>query len=276
MNKRLIAFLATLSLVLPINMSSASAEECPTYDFSSIFFEDYYPNKKWTAVGQTKTITWSLNASVVNGEVVTRKFSLSEIEWIKTAIKSWDDVLSSISFQQTESEVADLLIGWVPLISGINTSSYESYAHWNAWWLGDIRNRATIRMKQTVNLLQTKDGFIHVLQHELGNVLGLGDIKPSDGIQSVLEDPWQIPYGQVPLRDYDIGLIRQMYGESTCPSSWSNNPVTSTPTPQDESAELKTIIVNLTKEIELIKVQNASLSKKLSKICKQKPKPKGC
>ena len=270
MNKRLIAFLATLSLVLPINMSSASAEECPTYDFSSIFFEDYYPNKKWTAVGQTKTITWSLNAGVVSDEVVTRKFSLNEVEWIKTAIKSWDDVLNSISFQQTDNEVAELLIGYVPLTSNTNA------AYWNAWWLGDIRNRATIRLKSTEKFFQTKDGFIHGLQHELGNVLGLGDIKPSDGIQSVLEDPWQIPYGQVPLRDYDIGLIRQMYGESTCPSSWSNNPVTSTPTPQDESAELKTIIVNLTKEIELIKVQNASLSKKLSKICKQKPKPKGC
>ena len=270
MNKRLIALLATLSLVLPINMSSASAEECPTYDFSSIFFEYYYPNKKWTAVGQTKTITWSLNAGVVSDEVVTRKFSLNEVEWIKTAIKSWDDVLNSISFQQTDNEVAELLIGYVPLTSNTNA------AYWNAWWLGDIRNRATIRLKSTEKFFQTKDGFIHGLQHELGNVLGLGDNKPSDGIQSVLEDPWQIPYGQVPLSNYDIGLIRQMYGESTCPSSWSNNPITSTPIQQDESVKLKTMIIDLTKEIEMIKAQNVKLSKKLSKICKRKPKPKGC
>ena len=270
MNKGLIALLATLSLVLPVNMSSARAEECPTYDFSSIFFEDYYPNKKWTAIGQTKTITWSINAGVIVDEVVTRKFSLSEVEWIKTAIKSWDDVLSSISFQQTENEVADLLIGYVPLTSNTNAG------YWNAWWLGDIRNRATIRLKSTETFFQKKDGFIHGLQHELGNVLGLGDIKPSDGIQSVLEDPWQIPYGQVPLSNYDIGLIRQMYGESTCPTSWSSNPITSTPIQQDESGKLKTMILDLTKEIEMIKAQNVTLSKKLSKICKQKPKPKGC
>jgi hypothetical protein len=276
MFKKFVNSLIFLSLLLPINTSSAKAEECPTYDFSSIFFEDYYPNKKWTAVGQTKTITWSLNASVVSDEVVTRKFSLNEIEWVKSSIQSWDNILSSVSFQQTEGEVADLLIGWVPLTSGTSTSSYETYAYWNAWWLGDIRNRATIRMKQTANFIQTKEGFIHVLQHELGNVLGVGDIKPSDGIQSVLEDPVQKPYGQIPLGNYDTGLIRQMYGESTCPSSWSNNPVTSTPTPQDESAKLKTMIMNLTKEIELIKAQNVTLSKKLSKICKQKPKPKGC
>ena len=276
MNKRLIAFLATLSLVLPINMSSASAEECPTYDFSSIFFEDYYPNKKWTAVGQTKTITWSLNAGVVSDEVVTRKFSLNEVEWVKTAIKSWDDVLNSISFQQTDNEVADLLIGWVPLTSGTNTSNYETYAYWNSSWVGDIRNKSTIRMKQTANILQTKEGFIHVLQHELGNVLGVGDIKPSSAFQSVLEDPIQVRSEQIPLSDYDIGLIRQMYGESTCPSSWSNNPITSTPIQQDESVKLKTMIIDLTKEIEMIKAQNVKLSKKLSKICKQKPKPKGC
>jgi hypothetical protein len=79
MFKKLVNGLIFLSLVLPINMSSAKAEECPTYDFSSIFFEDYYPNKKWTAVGQTKTITWSLNASVVSDEVVTRKLSLNEV-----------------------------------------------------------------------------------------------------------------------------------------------------------------------------------------------------
>ena len=257
-------------------MSSASAEECPTYDFSSIFFEDYYPNKKWTAVGQTKTITWSLNASVIKDEVVTRKFSLNEVEWVKTAIKSWDDVLNSISFQQTDNEVADLLIGWVPLTSGTNTSNYETYAYWNSSWVGDIRNKSTIRMKQTANILQTKEGFIHVLQHELGNVLGVGDIKPSSAFQSVLEDPIQVRSEQIPLSDYDIGLIRQMYGESTCPSSWSNNPITSTPIQQDESVKLKTMIIDLTKEIEIIKMQNVTLSKKLSKICKQKPKPKGC
>ena len=34
--------------------------------------------------------------------------------------------------------------------------------------------------------------------------------------------------------------------------------------------------LDLTKEIEMIKAQNVTLSKKLSKICKQKPKPKGC
>jgi hypothetical protein len=67
-----------------------------------------------------------------------------------------------------------------------------------------------------------KNQFIHAVQHELGNVLGLGDIKPTKDIASTQEDSWQPPYGPIPLSDYDTGMIRQLYGESTCPSTFPN------------------------------------------------------
>jgi hypothetical protein len=67
-----------------------------------------------------------------------------------------------------------------------------------------------------------KSQFIHAVQHELGNVLGLGDIKPTNDFASTQEDSWQPPYGPVPLSDYDTGMIRQLYGESTCPSTFPN------------------------------------------------------
>jgi hypothetical protein len=52
--------------------------------------------------------------------------------------------------------------------------------------------------------------------HELGNVLGMGDIRPRDDIESTQEDPWQQPYGPAALSAFDRAVIRQMYGESTC------------------------------------------------------------
>jgi hypothetical protein len=276
MLKKIVYSLLILSLLVPVNISPAKAEECPTYDFSTIFFEDYYPNKKWTFSGGSKIITWSPNAKIINGELVSRVLSLGEIEWIKMAIKSWDEVLESISFQQIDSETADLLIGWVPLTSGTNTSSYETYAYWNSWWVGDIRNRATIRMKQTAKFIQSKEGFIHVLQHEIGNVLGLGDIRPSNSFESVLEDPVQVRSEQVPLSNYDIGLIRQMYGESTCPSSWSKISDKGPVVIQEHSSENLAVLSELRQELAMVKAQNSKLIKKLAMICKSRPKPKGC
>ena len=36
-----------------------------------------------------------------------------------------------------------------------------------------------------------------------------------------MKDPDTAPFGSIPLSDFDIDLIRQFYGESTCRSSWS-------------------------------------------------------
>ena len=85
---------------------SAQAETCPNFNFSQIFYDDYYPGTVWVTSGQKKTITWSANALTINDEPVNRKFTNQEIDWLKAAFKSWDDVVDSISFTYTESTSA--------------------------------------------------------------------------------------------------------------------------------------------------------------------------
>jgi hypothetical protein len=216
----LIRLLIATLLVYGMSFSSAAvAEECPTYNFSEVFYADYYPNTPWASKGQKRLITWSSSATLINDEYVNRDFTLQEIDWLKTAISTWDVHLDSIEFSYIQSQSADLVIGFVPLVSAVNQPG--AYGYWNAWWdANKIRYRGTIKLKSGSSFLDSKERFIHAVQHEVGNVLGLGDTRPNLSFESVLEDPWQIPFGPDALSDYDVGLVRQMYGESTCPSSW--------------------------------------------------------
>ena len=210
-------------LVYGLNFSPAAvAEECPSRNFSEVFYDDYYPNTPWVNKGQKRVITWSTAATIINDEYVNRKFTTQEIEWLKIAILAWDEVLNSIDFSYIQSASADLVIGFVPLVSAANQPGATGY--WNAWWGGNgLRYRGTIKLKTESSFLNNRDGFIHAVEHEVGNILGLGDIMPNSSFESVLEDPWQPPYGRSVLSDYDISLVRQLYGESTCPSSWKSN-----------------------------------------------------
>jgi hypothetical protein len=219
---RIILFvLVCLNLLVP--QQQAQAEDCPTYNFQSIFYDDYYPGIKWDNRGGIKNITWSANASVIHDESVVRSFSPEELEWVRSAFQSWDEALDSVKFSETtQSTQAEIVIGYVALTSAVNQPGATGY--WNAWWNNNWRNRATIKLKVgNTSWFSVKNQFIHAVQHELGNVLGLGDILPTNNFASTQEDSWQPPYGPIPLGDYDIGMIRQLYGESTCPSTFPNS-----------------------------------------------------
>ena len=211
--------LVCINLLVP--NQQAQAEVCPSYNFQSLFFEEYY-GTKWDNRNGIRNITWSANASVIHDESVTRSFTLEELDWIRNAFQSWDDALDSVKFTETpQSAQAEIVIGYVTLISAANQPGATGY--WNAWWNDNWRNRATIKLKVgNTSWFSVKSQFIHAVQHELGNVLGLGDIKPTNEFASTQEDSWQPPYGPVPLNDYDTGMIRQLYGESTCPSTFPN------------------------------------------------------
>ena len=211
--------LVCINLLVPIQQ--AQAEVCPVYNFQSLFFEEYY-GTKWDNRNGIRNITWSANASVIHDESVTRSFTLEELDWIRSAFQSWDDALDSVKFTETpQSAQAEIVIGYVTLTSAANQPG--ATAHWNAWRNNNWRNRATIKLKVgNTSLFSVKNQFIHVVQHELGNVLGLGDIFPTSQLASTQEDPGQPPYGPIPLSDYDTGMIRQLYGESTCPSTFPN------------------------------------------------------
>lgn len=276
---------------------SASAETCPTYDFDKLFFEDYYPGTVWTRNGVKKEITWSANPTIIetsNGSStpVTKPFSAIELSWLELAINSWDEALDSISFRRVTTPTAELTIGY----TAFSNTGLDAVATgiWTGWWDSNkIRYKMTIRLKDSSSFLQNKNGFIHAVQHEVGNTLGLGDIRPTTELQSVQEDPWQTPYGPLPLGNTDIGMIRQLYGESTCPSSWQGNVTTPTLTMAEliaKVAELEVSFDSSKKEISdltdqvnqvsatntQLRKQNKSLTTKLKRICSVKPKPKYC
>jgi hypothetical protein len=222
--KRKIAEVILLSLVCFnafIPQPQAYAETCPVYDFQTLFFEEF-SGTKWDNRNGIRNITWTANALVVNDESVERSFTVEELEWIRSAFQSWDDTLDSVKFTEyPQSDGAEIIIGFVALTSAVNQPGATGY--WNAWWRNGWRYKATIKLKVTnTSWFSVKNQFIHAVQHELGNVLGLGDITPTNQFTSTQEDSWRQPYGAIPLSEFDTGMIRQLYGESTCPSTYPN------------------------------------------------------
>ena len=214
----LIAILMTTFFVLN---PEAHAEECPIYDFPNLFSSEYYPDTKWNNVSGNRDITWSANAPVILDEPIVRNFSPEEMAWLQAAFQSWDDALETLSFTQVAyTRKTDVIVGFVAFTSAPNQPNAFSY--WDGWWSGNWRDKATIKLSIGQSLWFTaKNKFIHAIQHEVGNVLGLGDIIPSEKFTSTLEDQWRPPYGNIPLSNFDIGMVRQLYGESTCPSTFS-------------------------------------------------------
>ena len=210
--------LVCLNLTFP--QQKVHAEVCPNYDFQRLFFEDYYPGKKWDNRSGNRIITWSAKASLIDDESVSRSFTSEELNWLRNAFQSWDDALDSVKFSEiTKSAQAEIVIGYVDLTSSVNQPGAKGY--WDAWWKGNWRYKATIKLKVSdTSWLSVRNQFIHTVQHELGNVLGLGDIMPTSEFTSTQEDALQPPFGAIPLSDFDTGMIRQLYGESTCPSTF--------------------------------------------------------
>ena len=55
--------------------------------------------------------------------------------------------------------------------------------------------------------------FLTAVLHEIGNVLGLGDIRTRGDLQSIMEDPYDEIFKDDKLWEFDIKMIKQLYGE---------------------------------------------------------------
>jgi len=217
--RRIVSLSLFLALLSPVAATVAaspvesSATVCPTYDLSTMFYDDWFPGTKWDNSSGARVIRWAPVASgALAGDTVARPFSAAELDVVRSAFASFDAALDTISFQEVALDQAEITIGWVNLsVAGVD-------GYWNAWWDGArIRYRATIRLAAASGFLARSAATLrHGVQHELGNALGLGDIRPNESFASVQEDPWQAPYGPVVLSEFDRGIVRQLYGESTC------------------------------------------------------------
>lgn len=213
--RRIVSLALLVVLLTPATATAfaSAATVCPTYDFANLFYDDYYPGVKWDNSSGVRVIRWSPVASgVLAGDMVARPFDAAELDVVRSAFASFDATLDTIAFQEVPPEQAEITIGWVSLSVG-GVAAYWTASRSTAL----VRYRAQIRLGASSNIFVGKPGVLrHGVQHELGNVLGLGDIQPNPSFDSVQEDPWQAPYGPLTLSNFDRGMIRQLYGESTC------------------------------------------------------------
>lgn len=220
MRKSLSAFISASLLLFSLpQMSTASAQEiCRTFNFSQTFNFGYNPDfPTWTTPGVKRVITWvALDSGELNGKRIQRSLGTPNLEWLKEAFQSWDDALDSVSFQQINAgSNADIKIGWTQVLQ----LDYETL--FQVRTAQPVRTNASIELKTGSVFLIFKENFIQAVQADIGHILGMGYMNPSTEFESVMEWPFQAPYGQVPLGEFDVSLIRAIYSESTCPSSFS-------------------------------------------------------
>jgi hypothetical protein len=205
--------IAQLCSALSTPTANAAKTQCKSFNFTELFYADYSTGSHWNNTGQKPQITWSAHSPIINDEPTNKSFTGQELTWIRTAFNSWDIALNSVEFiEVSPTSSPQITIGYVDLIpSKVQPSAF---GFWTAWVTESKRNRASIKLKSTkAEWFSNSKQFIHTVQHELGNVLGLGDITPTSKFASVLEDPWQPPYGNSKLGATDIAMIRQLYGE---------------------------------------------------------------
>ncbi len=211
------AMLASISFAASPVLAANTLNTCAKFNFSEIFYADFSTGSHWNNSAGDLVITWSAQSLAIGDEEITRAFTQKQLQWIRTAFESWDKALDTVSFQEVQPDLQpQITIGFVDLAP--SQIQPNAVGFWSAWVTNASRERATIKLKSDqIKWFSNSKQFIHTVQHELGNVLGLGDITPTSKFASVLEDPWQPPYGNSRLGATDISLIRQLYGEATCP-----------------------------------------------------------
>lgn len=218
--KRLLVVISASLLLCSLpQISTARAQEiCRTFNLNQTFNFGYNSDfPTWTSPGVKKVVTWvALDSGELNGKKIQRSFGTQQQVWVREAFQSWDDALDSISFQEISSGVnADIKIGWTQVLQ----LDYETLFQVKA--AQPTRSNASIELKNGSVFLIFKENFQQAVQSDIGHILGMGYITPSSEFDSVMEWPFQAPYGDVPLDEFDVSLIRTIYSESTCPSTFS-------------------------------------------------------
>ena len=246
---------------LILNPSSAHAEECPAVDLAKYGLK---VQSIWKPENKVRVITWASNAKVIGPDEVSQPFTASEEAWLVEAINSWGSVLESIAFVKVDGAQSPMLsIGYTKLTGGTYPTATTG-GTFGLWGAKPEMNKAIIRLLDSAHqypgfdLFATRESFVKALQNEIGNVLGVSDYPLKDlgpgTHMTIFDNSKSKKYGQVELNDLDASIIRQAYGESTCPSAFSAtaraanlladaatgaaflNPVKATPTSSTEPA----------------------------------------
>ncbi|MEL6934785.1 MAG: hypothetical protein AAFO17_17100, partial [Pseudomonadota bacterium] len=187
-------------------------------NINTLFYDDFY-GIKWTTPGVHRIVTWSTvdNALIVPGifgSVVPVTVALDAGPYLPTlqrAFDLWDEALDHITFVKTdEGNDADVTLAFSNIDGGGGT-----FALWNASWSDGIFDHATIRFDPP----DISGGYLLTTAlHEIGNILGLGDIWPTLLLQSVQEDPFPEMFFGNALWPDDVEIIRTYYQETDQPT----------------------------------------------------------
>ena len=231
--KKLSSFLAAqlillTSLFTGSAVSNSAAEECPKVDLATYGLKVL---KTWKTTQPVTLITWSSNSPVVALDPVSEPFTATEEEWLNDALESWGSVIDSIAFVKVDQSQNPILkIGYTKLTGGVYPTATTG-GTFGLWGALPESNMAAIRLLDAAHrypgftLFATKESFMHALQNEIGNVLGVSDydlktLSPGK-YTSIFDNSKSKVYGQEQINDLDASIMRQAYGESTCPSSYS-------------------------------------------------------
>jgi hypothetical protein len=231
MKKPITAFLLILSMLTFSPITPAQAEECPKVDLATYGLKVL---NTWTSTKPVRVITWASNAKNLFSDPVTQPFTTTEEQWLIEAINGLGAVLEHIAFLKVDTASSPVLqIGFTALSKGTVATSATSGGQWGLWKAEPGLNKAEIQLLDSAHrfagstAFTTKEDFIHRIQNEVGNMLGVSDYDVKNlgpGKNLTIFDTSKFGgYGRLTLSDLDTSILRTAYGESTCPSSYSDS-----------------------------------------------------
>lgn len=271
---------AALAVALLVGTSSsvsaagdAGAYECRKVDLANFFSQSYYA-KSWLGSDLlSTTVSWSATVSTVNGKTTSRAMTTAQIDSMRQAFDAWDLALANVTFREVASNESPAIeVGWVTRADSSRFTYYFSIE-----WLSNP-NRIT---KGHIQFSAPSDPAQREFQSEalraVGSVLGLGFVPASNDYRSVME-----PNGSwSDITTFDRQLVRQVHGQEVCTIGERVDSRIATLSAQLEGlqekvADLESSVSDYESTVEQLASENSRLKAKLSKICKAKPKPKGC
>lgn len=187
-------------------------------NFEGVFYDDFYGAKWETSIGSVREITWSIEDTQLilpSGEYVAATASLVEYTNVfQEAFLIWDNEIDQIMFiESNDGNSADITLS--------ATTLDEVWGYWDYDWDGNKNiTKATIRFDADI---LDSGWLMTTAMHEIGNILGLGDIQPSNAIRSVQEDPFPEKFTESELWQDDKDLLNYIYADDVDEVSQDTN-----------------------------------------------------
>ena len=180
-------------------------------DFDEIFYEEYF-NVKW----MWDVVNWDIATDEIitayNQEVFPVIYideDSKEYQTITKAFQLWDDALlltnSYITLEKGDPGIPNVQEITIGIVDDIPDERGLFEIRWND--TGQIL-KASIMIQKDLG-----EYFLTAVLHEIGNVLGLGDIRTRGDLQSIMEDPYDEIFNDDKLWEFDIKMINQLYGD---------------------------------------------------------------